>query len=115
MIVFYIRHALIVCFIFTAISSQSLSLCAFEDKGSHNVGMSSKSVFKKFHTKWILDYLQTWSCYETDSDDVIQFAAEVKRKIQKFTHSRHHYSTLFREVHKRMKKRRSHVSSGKRI
>ncbi len=102
MIVFYIRRALIICFIFTSISSFSPSLCASEDV---YLEMHQKSLFKKFHTKWILDYLQSIT-YETPSDEIIIFAADVKRKVQKFTHSRHHYSVIFREVHKRMKKRK---------
>ncbi len=101
MVVFYIRRALMICFIFTSVSSHSLSLCASEEIYSE---MKQKSLFKKFHTKWIIDYLQSIT-YETPSDEIIHFAADVKKKVQKFTHSRSHYSVIFREVHKRMKKR----------
>lgn len=103
-----IYRFLTICLFFNIACCYSATAYSSGDIDSHRIDLDNyqMSVFKKFHTKWILDYMQSWCYQDTESDDVIQFAAQVKRKVQKFTHNRQHYSTLFREVHKKMKKRR---------
>lgn len=90
-------------FLIFSISNFGLSTL-YSQECKERIEMNSKGFFNKFHTKWILDYLQTF-CECTPPEEIIEFAAEVKHKVEKYTHDRQHFSDTFRKVRKRMKKR----------